>query len=102
MMFNAKKIIDHLPDEVEKSIRITMRKIYCLLFFLIFLKMSVARTITTIGGNLCNTVSKRIIHLDPDGLINRMANWKLLDEEKETPEGNQSEFFAIIKLRQSQ
>jgi hypothetical protein len=60
---------------------------------------TVARTITTIGGNLNNTVSKRIIQLDQDGYINRTANWKLLDAEKGDPEGAQSEFFAVIKLQ---
>jgi hypothetical protein len=44
-------------------------------------------------------VSKRIIHLDAEGYIDRSVDWHLMDEEKGNPEGDQSEFFAIIKLR---
>ena len=60
---------------------------------------SVAKTITTIGGNLCNTVSKRIVRLDSDGYIELTTNWQLIDDENKNPEGSQSEFFAIIKLK---
>jgi len=58
----------------------------------------IARTITTIGGNLNNTVSKRIIHLDEDGFIDLNETWQLLDEQKGNPQGSQAEFFAVIKL----
>jgi hypothetical protein len=60
-----------------------------------------ARTITTIGGNLRNTVSKRIIYLDEWGFIDRGRNWKLLDAENQDPEGNQTDFFAIIKIHEN-
>jgi hypothetical protein len=60
---------------------------------------TIGRTITTIGGNLCNTVSKRIIHLDADGYIDRASTWQVMDDEMGNPEGDQSEFFAIIKLK---
>ena len=59
---------------------------------------TVARTMITIGGNLNNTVSKRMIHLDANGYIDRAATWQIMDNEMGNPEGKQSEFFAIIKL----
>jgi hypothetical protein len=59
---------------------------------------TVTRAIVTIGGNVRNTVSKRIIYLDADGYIDRSSNWKVIDEAMGNPEGSQSEFFAIIKL----
>jgi hypothetical protein len=40
-----------------------------------------------------------MIHLDAEGYIDRTPHWQLLDDEMGNPEGNQSEFFAIIKLK---
>jgi hypothetical protein len=60
---------------------------------------TVRKAIVTIGGNVRNTVSKRIIYLDADGYIDRSSNWKVIDEAMGNPEGSQSEFFAIIKLK---
>jgi len=58
---------------------------------------AITRTIITIGGNVRNTVNKRIIHLDAEGYIDSASTWKVLDEELGNPEGPQSEFFALIK-----
>lgn len=60
---------------------------------------TVAKTIVTIGGNVRNTVSKRIIHLDSEGYIDTASTWRVIDDEMGYPEGSQSEFFAVIKLR---
>ena len=62
-------------------------------------KNSELRTFVTIGGNLRNTVNKRIIRLDADGFIDRTANWLIPDTESDNPTGSQSEFFAIIKIK---
>jgi hypothetical protein len=56
------------------------------------------RTIVTIGGNVRNTVSKRVIHLNAEGYIDQVSAWKVLDEQMDNPEGGQSEFFAIIRF----
>jgi len=60
---------------------------------------TLTRTIVTIGGNVRNTVSKRIIHLDLEGYIDQASTWKVMDDEMGNPEGSQSEFFAIIRLK---
>ena len=57
------------------------------------------RTIVTIGGNVRNTVNKRIIHLDADGYIERTAEWQITDDEVGNPAGSQYEFFAVIKIK---
>ncbi|MER3498844.1 MAG: hypothetical protein C4308_09545 [Chitinophagaceae bacterium] len=56
------------------------------------------RTITTMGGNLLNTVSKRILYLDAEGFIDLGATWRIEDEDAGNPTGLQSEFFSVIKL----
>ncbi len=55
--------------------------------------------ITAIGGNICQTVSKRIVWLDDDGFIDTSKNWKVLNEEENNPEGSQRQIFGIIKVR---
>jgi hypothetical protein len=61
---------------------------------------TLARAIYTIGGNVNNTVSKRLVWLDERGRIDPKANWMILDEELGNKEGSQSEYFAVIKVRQ--
>lgn len=54
--------------------------------------------ITTIGGNVGQTVNKRIVWLDVNGFIDRSRNWQVVDEEEQNPEGSQKEIFGIIKV----
>lgn len=54
--------------------------------------------ITAIGGNVGQTVNKRIIWLNPAGFIDTARQWKVPDVAEEDPEGPQKEIFAVIKL----
>lgn len=62
---------------------------------------TLTKTITTIGGNLLNTVSRRVVRLDTDGFIDSSLTWQLMDNDRGNPEGSQSEFFAVVKLRKA-
>lgn len=55
--------------------------------------------IVTIGGNLRNTVNKRIVYLDQDGFVDKTVAWRMPDEQAGNPAGRQEEFFALIKIR---
>lgn len=59
------------------------------------------RCLYTIGGNLNNSVTRRMICLDENGFIDRTANWQLLDEPLLARSGSQDEFFAVVKLNDS-
>ena len=54
--------------------------------------------ITTIGGNIGQTVNKRIVWLNANGLIDVSKNWQVLDDEDKNPEGSQKEIFGVIKV----
>jgi hypothetical protein len=54
--------------------------------------------ITTIGGNVGQTVNKRIVWVDANGFIDVSKNWQVMDEEDGNPEGSQREIFGIIKV----
>jgi hypothetical protein len=56
------------------------------------------RTMITIGGNINQTVSKRIVYLDENGFIDTSKNWKVLDDE-ENLEGSQKQLFGVIKVK---
>ncbi len=60
---------------------------------------TLARAIYTIGGNLSNTVSKRLVWLDEKGRIDKSANWVLLDPDLANKEGSQADYFAVIRIR---
>lgn len=55
--------------------------------------------IITIGGNVGQTVNKRIIWLDPNGFIDTTRNYRVQDLEEENPEGSQKEIFGIIRVK---
>ncbi len=57
--------------------------------------------ITTIGGNVGQTVNKRIVWLDANGFIDGSKNWQVPDAEEENPEGSQKEIFGVIKVNGS-
>lgn len=54
--------------------------------------------IITIGGNVAQTVNKRMVWLDVNGYIDVSRNWQVMDEGEENPEGSQKEIFGIIKV----
>lgn len=54
--------------------------------------------IITIGGNVGQTVNRRIVWLTKDGFIDITRNWQVLDEEDKNPEGSQKEIFGVIKV----
>ena len=58
-----------------------------------------AKTIVAVGGNVSQTVNKRIIQLDANGFIDASKKWRVPDEEDNNPEGPQTEIFGIIKVR---
>lgn len=57
------------------------------------------RTITTIGGNINNTVHKRVIKLNENGFIDRKADWSIPGEKQFNSCGSQHDYFAIIKIQ---
>jgi hypothetical protein len=57
--------------------------------------------IITIGGNVGQTVNKRIVWLDANGFIDHSRNWQVQDAEEENPEGSQKEIFGVIKVSSS-
>lgn len=56
--------------------------------------------LVAIGGNVGQTVNKRIVFLDANGLIDQSRNWRVDDLEEENPEGSQKDFFGIIRVKQ--
>ena len=54
--------------------------------------------IVAIGGNVGQTVNKRIVWLDQYGYIDTSKNWQVTDAAENDPEGTQKEVFAIIKV----
>jgi hypothetical protein len=52
----------------------------------------------SIGGNVGQTVNKRIIWLDENGFVDTSKTFKVLDDEEKDPEGSQKEIFAIIRV----
>jgi hypothetical protein len=54
--------------------------------------------LVSIGGNVGQTVNKRIVWLDENGFIDTSKNYKVLDEEDKNPEGSQKEIFGIIRI----
>jgi len=62
---------------------------------------TLAKAVYTIGGNLNNTVAKRLVWLNEKGLVNRSSSWVLIDEDLGNKEGDQKEYFAIIRIRGS-
>lgn len=54
--------------------------------------------IISIGGNVGQTVNKRLIRIDENGFIDTSKDYKVLDDEEKNPEGSQKEIFGIIKL----
>ncbi len=61
---------------------------------------TLAKAVYTIGGNLNNTVAKRLVWLNEKGLVNKSATWLLIDEDWENKEGEQKDYFAIIRLKE--
>jgi hypothetical protein len=57
--------------------------------------------IVSIGGNVGQTVNKRLIWLDDNGFIDTAKNYQVLDSEEKNPEGSQKEIFGIIKVNNS-
>ncbi len=57
--------------------------------------------ITTVGGNVGQTVNKRIVWLDANGFIDHSRNWQVMDDEEQNPEGSQKEIFGVIKVNTS-
>jgi len=58
--------------------------------------------ITTIGGNVGQTVNKRIVWIDANGYIDHSKNWQVMDDDEQNPEGSQKEIFGIIKVNNQQ
>ncbi len=54
--------------------------------------------IISIGGNVGQTVNKRMIWLDQSGFVDTTRNYKVLDAEEKDPEGSQKEIFGIIRV----
>jgi hypothetical protein len=52
----------------------------------------------SIGGNVGQTVNKRITWLDENGFIDTAKNYRVMDDEEKNPEGSQKEIFAIIRV----
>lgn len=59
-----------------------------------------SRYIVTIGGNVGQTVNKRIVWLDESGFIDTSKNYQVQDAEEENPEGSQRQIFAVIRVKQ--
>jgi hypothetical protein len=55
--------------------------------------------IVTVGGNVGQTVNKRIVWLNADGFIDTERNYRVDDLEEENPEGSQKEIFGVIKVK---
>lgn len=55
--------------------------------------------IVSIGGNVGQTVNKRMIWLDENGFIDTSRNYRVLDSAENDPEGSQQEIFGIIRVR---
>lgn len=56
--------------------------------------------IVAIGGNVGQTVNKRIVWLNSEGFVDPSKNWMVTDEAENNPEGSQREIFGIIRVRQ--
>jgi len=54
--------------------------------------------IISIGGNVGQTVNKRLIWLTPEGYVDTTRDYIVLDNEEKDPEGSQKEIFGIIKV----
>ena len=54
--------------------------------------------IVAVGGNVCQTVNKRIIWLDENGFIDASKKYKVQDAEENDPEGSQKEIFGVIRV----
>jgi hypothetical protein len=54
--------------------------------------------IVSVGGNVAQTVNKRIIWLDQNGFIDTSKNYRVQDDEEKNPEGSQKEIFGIIRI----
>jgi hypothetical protein len=55
--------------------------------------------LVTIGGNVGQTVNKRIVWLDEKGFIDTSRNYQVQDLEEENPEGSQKQIFGVIKVK---
>lgn len=58
-----------------------------------------SRYIITIGGNVGQTVNKRLVWLDENGFIDVTRNYQVQDPEENNPEGSQKEIFGIIRVK---
>lgn len=54
--------------------------------------------LVSIGGNVGQTVNKRLIWLDANGFVDTRRNYKVLDDEEKDPEGSQKEIFGVIRV----
>ncbi|HEX6914780.1 MAG TPA: DUF2272 domain-containing protein [Chitinophagaceae bacterium] len=54
-----------------------------------------------IGGNVGQTVNKRIVWLNAAGLIDTARNWQVQDPQEEYPEGSQKEMFGVIRVNKT-
>lgn len=54
--------------------------------------------IVAVGGNVGQTVNKRIVWLDANGYVDHSRNYQVLDAEENNPEGPQKEIFGIIRV----
>lgn len=54
--------------------------------------------LVSIGGNVGQTVNKRIVWLDQNGFIDGAKNYRVQDDEEKNPEGSQKEIFGIIRV----
>jgi len=55
--------------------------------------------IVTVGGNVGQTVNRRIVWLDQHGYIDTSKKWQVTDAAENNPEGAQKEIFAVIKIK---
>jgi len=60
---------------------------------------TLTRTVYTIGGNLNNSVVKRVVHLDANGFIDKTASWQLMDVPGSAKDGPQDQYFGMIRLQ---
>lgn len=56
------------------------------------------RYMVSIGGNVGQTVNKRIIWLDENGFVDAAKNYRVQDDQEKNPEGPQNEIFGLIRV----